>query len=66
LQDICRSEQMAIIMVTHDLRLARRISDQTIYLEAGRIVETGKTAALFAHPQSEGLKQFLAEPEEER
>jgi len=63
LQEICRSEQMAIIMVTHDLRLARRISDQTIYLEAGKIVETGKTAELFAQPQSKGLRSFLSEPE---
>lgn len=63
LQEICRTEQMAIIMVTHDLRLARRISDQTIYLEAGRIMETGRTAELFADPQSEGLQKFLAEPE---
>ena len=63
LQEISRSEQMAIIMVTHDLRLARRISDQAIYLEAGRIVEAGRTAELFADPQSEGLQKFLAEPE---
>lgn len=66
LQEICRSEQMAIIMVTHDLRLARRISDQLIYMEQGRIVEVGRTAELFARPQSEGLQKFLAEPEDER
>ncbi len=66
LQEICHSEQMAIIMVTHDLRLARRISDQLIYMEQGRIVEAGRTAELFARPQSEGLQKFLAEPEDER
>jgi putative ABC transport system ATP-binding protein len=64
LHDICCSEQMAMIMVTHDLRLARRISDQTIYLESGRIVEAGRTLELFAAPQSRGLQSFLAEPEE--
>lgn len=66
LQELCRSEQLAVILVTHDLRLAERISDQTIYLEAGRIVEAGRTAELFAQPQSEGLQKFLAEPEDER
>lgn len=65
LLEICRSEGLAVIMVTHDLRLARRISDQTIYLESGRIVEAGKTAELFNAPQSKGLQRFLAEPEEE-
>ena len=64
LQELCRSEQLAVILVTHDLRLAERISDQTIYLEAGRIVEAGRTAELFAQPQSEGLRIFLSDPEE--
>lgn len=66
LLEICRSKGLAVIMVTHDLRLARRISDQTIYLEAGRIVEAGTTAKLFSAPQSKGLQRFLAEPEEEQ
>ncbi|MDD2502047.1 MAG: ATP-binding cassette domain-containing protein [Geobacter sp.] len=66
LQEICHTEGLTVIMVTHDLRLARRISDQTIYLEAGRIVEAGRTAALFDAPQSKGMQRFLAEPEEEK
>lgn len=65
LHDICRSEQMAVVMVTHDLRLARRISDQLLFMEQGRLVESGRTADLFATPQSEGLRRFLAEPEGE-
>lgn len=63
LHDICRSEGLAMIMVTHDLRLARRISDQLLYMEQGRIVEAGTTAELFAQPQTEELRKFLAEPE---
>ena len=63
LLELCRAEQMAVILVTHDLRLARLISDQTIYLEAGRIVEAGCTAELFEQPQSEGLREFLFDPE---
>ncbi len=66
LHEICRSEQMAMIVVTHDLRLARRISDQLLYMEQGRIVEAGRTAELFAQPQSEGLREFLSEPGEEK
>lgn len=65
LHDICRSEQMAVIMVTHDLRLARRISDQLLYLEQGRILESGSTAQLFRSPQTEELQRFLAEPHAE-
>lgn len=66
LQELCRSEQLAIILVTHDLRLAERISDQLLYMEQGRIVEIGKTTELFERPQSEGLRSFLSEPETEK
>ncbi len=65
LHDICRSEKMAMIVVTHDLRLARRISDQLLFMEQGRIVEAGRTAELFEKPQSEELRIFFAEPEKE-
>ncbi len=65
LHEICRSEQMAVVMVTHDLRLARRISDQLLFMEQGRLIESGRTANLFTAPQSEGLQRFLAEPEGE-
>ena len=63
LHDICRSEGLAMIMVTHDLRLALKFSDQLHYMEQGRIVEAGRTTELFARPQSEALRTFLAEPE---
>jgi len=66
LLDICHSEGLAAIIVTHDLRLTRRISDQTIYLENGKIVETGRTEELFASPASLELRRFLAEPEPEK
>lgn len=66
LQELCRSEQLAIILVTHDLRLAERISDQLLYMEQGRIVEIGRTTELFERPQSEGLRSFLSEPETEK
>lgn len=65
LHDICRSEGLAVIMVTHDLRLARKISDQLLYMEQGRIIEAGKSAELFAQPQTEELRKFLAEPDAE-
>lgn len=63
LQDICRQQEMAVILVTHDLRLAGRIADDLIYLEAGRIREAGPAAEVLAEPASAELKRFLAEPE---
>jgi putative ABC transport system ATP-binding protein len=63
LQEVCRSEQMAVIIVTHDLRLTGRIADRLIYLKNGRVIEAGKTAELLATPHSPGLQQFLSEPD---
>ena len=64
LHDICRSQQLTVILVTHDLRLAGKIADHLIYLEAGRIREAGQAAALLSNPQSAELRRFLAEPDE--
>lgn len=65
LQDICRHQGMAVILVTHDLRLAGKIADDLIYLEAGRIREAGPAAHVLAEPASAELIRFLAEPERE-
>jgi ABC-type glutathione transport system ATPase component len=53
---------MAVIMVTHDLRLVERIADHVIYLEQGRIVEEGRGPAVLKQPKSEAFRRFLAEP----
>lgn len=66
LHDICRTEQLAILMVTHDLRLAGRIADQLIYLEKGRIIEQGQGAQLLQHPRTEAFRQFLSDPAPEK
>ncbi len=62
LQEICRQRQLSVLMLTHDLRLAQRVADQAAFLDAGRIVESGTAASLFASPRSEALKNFLASP----
>jgi putative ABC transport system ATP-binding protein len=62
LHDICRSQRLTVILVTHDLRLAEKGADHLIYLEGGRIREEGPAAALLATPQSAELRRFLAGP----
>lgn len=62
--EICRMEQLTILLVTHDLRLAGKIADYLIYLEAGRVLEEGPAAELLKHPHSSELQRFLAEPDE--
>jgi len=65
LHDICRTLQLTVVLVTHDLRLAERITDQLLYLEKGQVLEHGRREDLLSHPQSAEFRRFLAEPEEE-
>ncbi|MDF2601714.1 MAG: gsiA [Methylobacterium brachiatum] len=49
---------LAMLFITHDLRIAARIADRVAVMQQGRIVETGPAAALFAapeHPYTRGL-----------
>ena len=62
LQEICRSQNLTVILVTHDLRLAGRVADYCLYLEAGRILEEGRAEELLNRPASAELRRFLAEP----
>jgi len=63
LREICRSQQLTVIMVTHDLRLAQRSADHLLYLERGRILEEGPVEELLNNPQTEALQRFLTTEE---
>lgn len=62
--EICRSQRLTLLLVTHDLRLAEKIADFLVYLEGGHIREAGRPAELLTGPRTAELKRFLAEPEE--
>lgn len=53
-------EDKTIILVTHNLEQARRISDYLLFMDEGRIVEIGSTMDLFTHPRTEALKNYLS------
>lgn len=48
-----------LIVVSHDMHFAREISDQVIYFEGGRAVETGTPAALFNNPTQPETRAFM-------
>ena len=51
LQDIQQRLNVAMIFITHDLRVAAQICDEIVVMHQGRIVESGTPAAVFDHPQ---------------
>ena len=58
IDDLQREFGLAYVFVTHDIELARSITDRLIVLHAGRIVEAGPTAEILTspqHPYTQGL-----------
>ena len=52
-------EGRTMMIVTHDMNMARDVSDHVIFLHQGRIEEEGNPKELFDAPKSERLKEFL-------
>jgi len=53
-------EGMTLLMVTHEMSFARKVSDRVIFMHQGRVHEMGPPAQLFGNPQTPELKQFLS------
>jgi len=53
-------QQMAMMIVTHDMHFARSIATRVIFCAAGRIVEQGTPQELFHNPQQERTRDFLS------
>ena len=51
---------MSMIVVTHEMRFAREVSDRTIFLSDGIIEEDKPSHELFANPESPRLVSFLS------
>jgi polar amino acid transport system ATP-binding protein len=51
---------MTLLMVTHEMGFARKVSDRVIFMHQGRVHEMGPPAELFAAPKTPELQQFLA------
>ncbi|RUM20620.1 ATP-binding cassette domain-containing protein [Rhizobium vallis] len=52
---------MTMAVVTHEMGFARRVADQVVFMDEGRIVEAGCPEQIFDNPRSERLQRFLAE-----
>jgi microcin C transport system ATP-binding protein len=60
LADQQRARGMGMLFITHNLGIVRRIADRVVVMQGGEIVETGRTEAIFAHPQHPYTRMLLA------
>lgn len=54
------AEGQTLLIVTHEMALARRISSKTVFMEDGVIVEQGAPEQLFDNPQQQRTREFLS------
>lgn len=52
-------KQYTIIMVTHNMQQATRVSDKTVFFLLGEVVEAGPTEALFSMPQDKRTEDYI-------
>ncbi|WP_347156700.1 phosphate ABC transporter ATP-binding protein [Pontibacter chitinilyticus] len=53
------SKEVAIVLVTHILRQAKRLADYVAFMYYGEVVEKGAPGVVFDNPQTETLKEYL-------
>lgn len=53
------SEQFTIVIVTHNMQQAARVSDETAFLFEGNLVEFGETEQLFTNPENAQTEDYI-------
>lgn len=54
------AQNMTMVIVTHEMKFAREVSTRVIYMDEGKILESGTPEELFEHPQNEKTRAFLS------
>jgi phosphate transport system ATP-binding protein len=61
IEELCQElkRHYTIVIVTHNLQQAARVSDYTAFFYLGRLIEVGRTSALFTKPQIEQTEAYI-------
>jgi putative ABC transport system ATP-binding protein len=59
-RQLAREKNLAIIFVTHDLRLTERCADHVVFMANGAVVEKGSATQLLNHPKTAEVRAFLS------
>ena len=59
IRETCRETGCAVLLITHSISQARRISSRVLVLQRGELVEQGATEAVLSAPSKEETRRFL-------
>ena len=54
------NERLTVIIVTHNMQQAARVSDYTAFMYLGELIEYGQTAQIFKNPQKELTERYIS------
>jgi len=54
------NEGMTMVVVTHEMGFAREVGDRLLFVDEGRIIESGAPREVFEHPKEERTRSFLS------
>lgn len=57
--DLARAKEITVVMVTHNIFQARRIADQVIFINQGKIIEMGSAEKIFSEAENDSTRQFV-------
>jgi microcin C transport system ATP-binding protein len=60
LRDLQRRHELAYLFISHDLKVVRALSNYTVVLKNGRVVEEGPSEEVFANPREPYTRALLA------
>lgn len=60
IRDIAKNDDMAMVLVTHEMDFALDIADKVLFLDEGVIAEQGSAEQVINHSQDERLREFLS------
>lgn len=59
LRSLCTDNQLAVLLITHDLGVVRQYCDQVSVMYCGQVVESGNAEAVFNHPHHRYTQALL-------
>lgn len=60
IRDLAHEHDLTMLLVTHEMRFAREVSDRVCFFDKGRICEQGKPDEIFGQPKEERTREFLS------